>query len=152
MFNRIKKQISDKKILRRYLGAKNDYRGFVAIVALLIISSLVALVVYSISISIQTKRQVSNNLLSSAQSYYMAESGMEDAVLRVLKNYSYTALNSFTLDGATVGQNITQTGNVLDIATDSNYSNNVRKLTSSLTITTSNISFHYGVQVGEGGL
>lgn len=129
-----------------------DSRGFAGIIALLTVCGLVLILTFSLGSSILAKKKISKNLLNSLRSYYLAESGVEDAVLRVLKNYDYTAVNNFTLDGASINQNITQTGNTITIETSSFYSNNVRKLASSLTITTDDISFHYGVQAGEGGL
>ncbi|MDP3056930.1 MAG: hypothetical protein Q8N37_00185 [bacterium] len=127
-------------------------RGFAGIIALLTVCSLVLILTFSLSASLFAKKQISKNLLNSIRSYYLAESGVEDAVLRVLKDYEYTAVNTFTLDGASVSQNITQNGNTTTIETSSSYSNNVRKLASSLTVTTTDVQFHYGVQVGEGGL
>lgn len=129
----------------------NSSRGFVAIIALLIMSSLVALAVYSISVSIQTKRQVSKNLLSSTQSYYLAESGMEDAVYRKIKGLNLPS-GTLSLEDATIDQTLNTVGSVTTIDSVSNHLNNIRKLRTLLTITTTGVAFHYGVQVGEGGL
>jgi len=131
---------------------KNRSRGFAGIIALLTVCVLVLILTFSLSASLFTKKQISRNLSNSLKSYYLAESGTEDAVLRVLKNYTYSPTNTFTLDGSTINQNISKNGNTTTINVSSSYINNVRKLASSLTVTTSNVSFYYGVQIGEGGL
>ncbi|MBU4338521.1 hypothetical protein KKB43_05550 [Patescibacteria group bacterium] len=131
---------------------KNSSRGFAGIIALLTVCSLVLILTFSLSASLFTKKQISKNLYNSLKSYYLAESGTEDAIVRVLKNYNYGPTNIFTLDGSTIDQNISESGNTTTIDVSSSYLNNVRKLTSSLTVTTTAVSFYYGVQVGEGGL
>ena len=128
-------------------------RGFAGIIALLTVCSLVLILTFSLSASLFAKKQISRNLSNSLKSYYLAESGTEDAIVRVLKNYNYIlGENIFTLDGSTIDQNISKSGNTTTIDVSSSYLNNVRKLTSSLTVTTTEVSFYYGVQVGEGGL
>ena len=130
---------------------KTDDRGFALIMALLVVVGLVLVVAFSMTAVVLTERKIDKNLISSTQSYYSAESGIEDAILRVIKN-DYSAINNFTLDGADVGQNITQVDDGVVILSVSSYFNNERKLETSLHITTSDIAFHYGVQVDEGGL
>ncbi len=132
---------------------KNNSRGFAGIIALLTVCSLVLILTFSLSASLFTKKQISRNLSNSLKSYYLAESGIEDAIVRVLKNYNYIlGGDTFTLDGAEIEQNITKSGDTTTIDVSSSYLNNVRKLTSSLAVTTTAVSFYYGVQVGEGGL
>ena len=120
--------------------------------ALLIIIGLVSVITFSMVAVVSTEKKIDDSLVVSAQSYYSAESGIEDAVLRVIKNYNYNATNSFVLDGASVSQNITQVDRDIIIQSSATYLNNERKLETLLSINSDDISFHYGVQVGEGGL
>jgi Tfp pilus assembly protein PilX len=131
---------------------KKNNRGFAAILVVIVLMCLILIVAFSLSAVLITKNRTSKNMILSAQSYYSAESGVEDGILRVAKNYNWTAINNFMLDNASINQNITQNGNVTTIETLSSYSNNFRKLTTSLTVNMTSIQFHYGVQVGEGGL
>jgi len=132
---------------------KTNDRGFAAIIVLMVVISLVLVISLSISVIIVNEMRINKNLISSAQSYYSAESGIEDGLLRVMNSdYDYTATNNFDLGGSAVSQNITQDGNLTTIESISSYHNNERKVKTELIITTSDISFHYGVQVGEGGL
>ncbi len=130
---------------------KNN-RGFAAILTLLIVIGLVSIITYSVSTVIYVKKQIGRSLVDSAQSYYLSESAIEDGTLRVIKGYSYTANNNFSLDGASISQNITTVNKVTAISTTSSYLNNIRKLKNELMITKDNITFYYGVQVGQGGL
>lgn len=132
---------------------KMDDKGFAAIMALFVVISLVLVVTFSMTIVVITERQIDKNLVDSAQSYYLAESGVEDAILRVVKSeeYEITAINNFTLDGVEISQNVSQAGSDISIQSSS-YLNSRRKLEVPLRITTDDISFYYGVQVGEGGL
>ncbi len=131
---------------------KNDH-GFAAILIVIMLMSLVLIVTFSLSAVIITKNRISKNLVLSAQSYYSAESGIEDALLRVMNtDYNWTAINNFNLDGSVINQNITQNENTTIIESLSSHFGNKRKVRSQITVTTTDISFHYGVQVGEGGL
>ncbi|MCK5413041.1 MAG: hypothetical protein KAI57_01560 [Candidatus Pacebacteria bacterium] len=135
---------------------KNIYiteNGFIAMATLLFFISMSLIIVFSLSTVVLMTNKIIKNSLASAQSYYTAESGLEDGILRLIKNYDYTAINSFSIDeDAQVNQNIIQTGNTASIKSVASYKNNERQVMAEMTITTSDISFHYGVQVGEGGL
>ncbi|MBU4056799.1 hypothetical protein KJ695_02725, partial [Patescibacteria group bacterium] len=125
--------------------------GFAALLALFMVTGMVLIVTFSVSAIILTRTQVSKNLIFSAQSYYSAESGAEDAVLRKLKNYDLPS-GVLNLDGASINQSFSTVGSVTTIDSVSTYLNNVRKTRVRLTITADIVSFHYGVQIGEGGL
>ena len=109
----------------------NSY-GFASIIILLILTGLVLIVTFSVNAIIFTKKKISQNLVSSTQSHYSAESGIEDGLLRVTKGYNYTAVNNFTLDGADIDQNITQNGDEISIESVSLYSSNERKVRTKL--------------------
>ncbi len=131
---------------------KKSKNGFAAIIILISLISLVLVITFSLSVVIITKNKISENMISSAQSYYSAESGIEDGILRVIKSYNYTAINTFDLDESVIDQNITQKDNTTIIESLSSYFNNKRKIKTELALTIDDISFYYGVQVGEGGL
>ncbi|OGI62051.1 hypothetical protein A2643_00570 [Candidatus Nomurabacteria bacterium RIFCSPHIGHO2_01_FULL_39_220] len=90
--------------------------------------------------------------LKSKQSYFLAESGVEDAFYRIKNNMAIGSSESLTLSSNQVttaitnvsggGKNITSLGDVL------NYE---RKISVSL-IPGEGVSFNYGMQIGNGGL
>lgn len=131
---------------------KKGNRGFAAILVLIVLMNLILIVAFSLSAVIVTKNRTSKNMILSAQSYYSAESGIEDGILRVVKDYNYTAINNFDLDESAISQSITQESGITTIESLSSFYNNERKVKTELVLTIDDISFHYGVQVGEGGL
>ena len=132
---------------------KIDNKGFATLMALLVVISLVLVVSLSMVIIVINENQIDKNLVLSAQSYYSAESGLEDALLRVINSNDYNhPVNDLNLDDSVVSRNIVQDGNSTTIESISSHYNNKRKVEAELVITTSDISFHYGVQVGEGGV
>lgn len=149
MFRSTEKEIKTKQAFHR--PAIRSHSGFAAIISLIVMSVLAGILVLSIGGNIFTKARISEELFNSAQSYYSAESGMEDAVYRKIKGYNLPSGN-LSLDGASIDQTINTVGSVTTIDSASTYGNDVRKLRSLLTITTTSVSFHYGVQIGEGGL
>ena len=134
------------------IKSKIKNKGFAAIFILIILMSLSLVVAYSLSVIIITRSSISSALLRSAQSYYSAESGIEDALLRVMKGYNYTAINNFGLGDSVITQTISQVEDTSIIESLSSHFGNERKVKSELTMTVDGIGFHYGVQVGEGGL
>ena len=134
------------------IKSKIKNKGFAAIFILIILMSLSLVVAYSLSVIIITRSSISSALLRSAQSYYSAESGIEDGLLRVMKGYNYTAINNFGLGDSVITQTISQVEDTSIIESLSSHFGNERKVKSELTMTVDGIGFHYGVQVGEGGL
>ena len=127
--------------------------GFAAIILLLVVVGLVSVVTFSMAVVVSSENRINKSLNISAQSYYSAESGIEDAVLRVTKGYNYiVGTNYFNLDESAISQTIDQDGNTTTIESFSSYFNNSRKVKTELVLTTTNIQFHYGVQVGTGGV
>ncbi len=127
--------------------------GFVTMITLLFFLSMIMVIVFSLNTVVLTTNKITKNSLASAQSYYTAESGLEDGILRVMKGYEYDAVNSFDLSSeAQVEQSVTQAGSTTTIESMAIFANNKREMQAEMTITVSDISFYYGVQVGEGGL
>lgn len=89
--------------------------------------------------------------LNSKKSYFLAESGSEDAVYRISKNMTIGGSETITLDSNTVNTTITTLlGNIKQIVSLGNVSSLERK--ASVVLKTGNgIVFKYGTQAGEGG-
>lgn len=117
-----------------------------------ILTGLILIIVASLTNIVISKGKISKNLVLSAQSYYSAESGLEDAVYREMTPYDSPS-GTLALDGASIDQTRNSSGDTITIESISNFSNNIRKVTAELIVaTTTNVKFRYGVQVGEGGL
>jgi hypothetical protein len=89
--------------------------------------------------------------LNSKKSYFLAESGSEDAVYRVLKNKTIETSETLTLGGNSTTTTITTTfGNGKQITSLGDVSTYQRKTNITLS-TGSGVGFNYGIQSGTGG-
>ena len=90
--------------------------------------------------------------LNSKKSYFLAESGSEDALYRILNNMAIGESEVISLDSNLVTTTITSpTGNTKQIVSLGDVTSYQRKTNIVLT-TSAGVSFSYGVQVGQGGL
>lgn len=90
--------------------------------------------------------------LNSKKSYVLAESGVEDAFYRLKNDLPIDETEILTLDSNTATTSITSVGNERDIVSLGNVTSSERKVKLSLKTGGVGVSFHYGVQVGQGGL
>jgi hypothetical protein len=116
---------------------------FFLFISLSIIAGLVAP-------SIREFRNANVNL-NSKKSYFLAESGSEDVIYRLLKNISVGDSESLTLDSNSVTTTVTTlSGNAKEISSLGDVSSYQRK--TKVTLSTGvGVSFSYGVQSGSGG-
>ncbi len=90
-------------------------------------------------------------LFQSKKSYFLSESGIEDASYRIMKGKNYSSQEIINLDGFSVTATIADISEGLEIISTGDVSDNIRKLKTELNSDVGT-SFHYGVQVDEGGL
>jgi len=132
-------------------------KGFVVILATILVLSAGLVIILSAGyVSLNNIKAVRNNLYS-VQAYYAAEAGIEDSLLRLLDpdmedpnpaGYSLTTGEA----NATLEISKDPIARSYTIISEGDKSNRIRKITIILKITTTNVSFHYGVQIGEGNL
>ena len=123
-----------------------------------VIASVIFLVLLSVVIiagfATPLTRELKNVRLAanSLQSYFTAESGVEDAAYRIKANLSYLPEYDLDLNGARATVSIVSAGNTRTINVTGNNQNHLRLVEARLTISSVNPQFFYGAQVGEGGL
>lgn len=96
--------------------------------------------------------RVANNLFASKKSYFLAESGTEDAIYRIRNNKQISGAETLSIDGDSATLSITTTGNnqkQIDSIGDSN--SRQRKVSVDVT-TSTGVSFNYGLLAGIGGI
>jgi len=131
---------------------ENDNRGYIALITVALMTGLILIIVMALTNIVISKRNISKNIVFSAQSFYSAESGLEDAIYREMTPYDSPS-GTLTLDGASIDQTRNSSGDTITIESISDFSNNTRKMTAKLKVAvTTNVKFRYGVQVGAGGL
>jgi hypothetical protein len=128
-------------------------RGFILILATVLILAAGLIIILSGSyISLNNIKAARNNIYS-ARAYYVAEAGIEDSLLRLRRGMNFSKSNNLTIDNGTATIEISDPiGGSRTITSKGDISNRTRKLSTVYTITTDHVSFHYGAQVGEGGI
>jgi len=97
--------------------------------------------------------KISRVNLDAKQSYDLAEAGVEDATWRILKGKNYTSPIVLTLNGFSATTTVTNVGiNSKTITARGYVSGGSRSISTSLTPGGTSVSFHYGVQVDDGGI
>ena len=117
---------------------------FFLFISLAIISGLV-------SSTVREFRNASVDL-NSKKSYFLAESGSEDALYRILNSMAIEASETITLDSNSTTTTITSIGSSAKQITSLGDVGNLQRKTNVVLSAGVGVSFSYGVQVGQGGL
>jgi len=133
---------------------KTKQKGLAAIFITILVLGVMFSVAVSINIVTVSQQRVSAGTVKSVQSYYTAEAGLEDALLRLKNNPSVPVLSyDLTVGGGTTQVNIPEVvGGARTISSQGNVSDKIRKVQVVYKVSTDAISFHYGAQVGDGGM
>lgn len=131
-------------------------RGFAVFLAIILVLVVALVIILGIGLTTLNNIRSVRNALYSIKSYYVAESGIEDLLLRLLdREMQIPSGDSYTLkvgDGLTAiipGEII---GGSRTIISEGNVKERIRKVQISIIITTDQISFFFGAQVGEEGM
>lgn len=96
-------------------------------------------------------QRVVADLISSKQSYYLAEAGTEDVVYRISHGMPYsTSGQTLSIDGQTVTIN-TETVSGRKIVTATGDWNDSQRSIQARLVAGEGVAFYYGVQIGQGG-
>lgn len=128
-------------------------KGFIALLVAILI--LVAMVTISVSVAnlIIGQHKISASIIKSSQAYFAAESGIEDALLRLRKNMQWTNPLPLTIAEGSVSTTISDIiGGARVIMAEGNVMERIRKVSIAYQVSTQGVSFYYGAQVGDGGL
>ncbi len=107
----------------------------------------------SVSLLIFQSQKVAANTIKSTQSYFIAESGVEDSLLRLGKGWNTPASYSLAVAEATAEVTISSiSAGSRTIASEGNSSSHFRKIEVVYQLSGAKPGFFYGAQVGEGGL
>jgi len=127
-------------------------RGFAALLATVIILSVVVIILAALSLTTLVEQKISRNFIKSSEAYFVAEGGIEDSLYRIAKGKNFLATNLLNVGSGTATINISGTNRDKTIVVNGDKENRFRSLEVKLAITTADVSFYYGIQVGEGGL
>ena len=128
-------------------------RGQVVILAVILFSFGSFIFVSGVMSQVLSDTKAANNSIRSKQSYYLAESGIEDVIYRIVTNKSTSASETLSLGGSTTTiDTVDVGGGRKEITAEGDVTNLIRRITTELITSTTGVSFFYGAQVGEGGL
>lgn len=138
-----------KKIPKIKINHQSGSAMLVAVVFFLFIS--VAIISGLVGPTVREFANANINL-NSKKSYFLAESGSEDAFYRIKKNMAVSSSESLTIDSGSVVTAISDDGlGKKSISSLGDVSGAQRKTSVAFSVGAGS-SFNYGVQVGEGGL
>ncbi len=130
----------------------NKYnKGQALIVSLVFFTALSASLVVGLVSPTVSEYKLADTGLKAKKSFYLSESGVEDAYYRVKTSKTIGSTETITVDGYSATTNIVDAGNQKTITSAGDVLN--RERTNELIVTAgTGVAFNYGVQVGQGGL
>jgi len=132
---------------------KLDNSGYAAIVSVFLVITIGLVTISSISSLMSIREKITRNSINSIQSYYAAESAIEDTLLRVMDSgMSYEMTNTLILSSSTATVVLEQVDNTLVVTAMGDKNNFNRSLQVQLEPETDGINFNYGIQTGQGGV
>ncbi|MEK9195292.1 MAG: hypothetical protein AAB975_02865 [Patescibacteria group bacterium] len=127
-------------------------KGYAAITATIFIL-VVSLVIIS-AFTFFTLQEVRTNraYVESIDSHYVSESGIEDAAYRILAQKLIGASQTLGVGDGTTTVTVTTSGSSRTIRSEGVRNAFQKNLETTIAVTSSGVSFHYGVLVGAGGI
>lgn len=137
---------------KKYYSRKQNYnKGAALLIAVVFFLIISITIVIGSSGSVIAERKMAQNLIKSKASYFASEAGAEDVSYRIIKSKNFNNEEVLVLDGIIATSTVVDTDGNKEVTTTGNASNFIRKTKTNL-IPGTGASFHYGVQVGGGGL
>ena len=139
------------KKFNRIFPQKSNQSGAAMLIAVIFLIFISLAVIAGLVVPSVRGYQVASENINSKKSYFLAESGVEDAYYRILNNKPITSSETINLDSNSTTTSIITTNGKKEIISLGNVSNYQRKVDLSLASGTG-ASFNYGVQTGLGGI
>ena len=133
--------------------SKYNQKGFVAFFIAILVLVIVFGIVLSISFLTLSQQKISSNIIKSSQAHYVAEAGIEDALVRLTKGMNFSSSYNLIIGQGTATIEISDLiGGSLTITSFGNVSDRIRKIRVIRIMSTKGVSFFYGAQAGDGGI
>jgi hypothetical protein len=109
------------------------------------------IIVSGFSSVVLREAKISRNLVNSQKSFFLSEAGIEDVFYRIINAKKYDSTEVLLLDGFYATTSVASLdGGEKEVSSQASVLNLIRKSKINL-IEGNGVSFHYGVQVGNGG-
>lgn len=112
---------------------RNNEQGQVAIIAIIVVSMMLISVVFAISFIAVTNYQTAGVNSVSVQAYFLAESGMEDALIHLRRDLLYSG-GTYDSEVGTYTITVDKSGNDYTVRSEGSCGDVVRVITASLSI------------------
>jgi hypothetical protein len=130
---------------------KNFNRGEAVITTVIFLLFISLAIIFGISSLVLKETRIANDFFLSKKSYFLAEGANGDLIYRILELKNYSPEEVMFLDGYLATTTTTSIGDEIEIVSRGDFAGKVRKIKTVL-ISGIETSFHYGVQVGDGGV
>jgi len=131
---------------------KKGHKGAATLVLVFFFMFISITILIGIVTPVVREFKIASNVITSRQSYFASESGVEDAIYRIKNNKQIGSSETIVLGSSTATTTINSiTANKKEISSLGDSGSLQRKNNISLT-TSPGLSFSYGAQVGGGGL
>ena len=134
-----------KKTMSHQHGA-----ALLIIVIFLLFISTVIISGFSLPLLREYKR--AKDIIVSTEAFYLAEGGNEDAYFRLRNNLQVPASWTIVLNNATTTITVVTNGDTREITSVADKDFYVRKVETIVSTTETDVEFHHGAQIGEGGV
>jgi hypothetical protein len=130
---------------------KYSNKGHVMMLATIFFLVVSLTVIFGLSEPIVRQKRITTDALQSRQSYFLAEGGVEDAILRLKSGMEVLPVETLTLNGVSATITTSDTDDGKTILAEGDVNDLVRRVETTLMLG-SGVSFHYGMQAGQGGI
>ncbi len=128
-------------------------KGAALILSVILIMSVSLIICLGLSFLTFNSLISARNKIKSAESYYAAEAGIEDSLLRLKESMQIFSPNNLVIGDNSANIEISELiGGSRTIISQGDAQERIRKLSVNYVVVTDEISFYYGAQVGEGGV
>lgn len=127
-------------------------KGFVSLAFLLLMIGAITILgggAAFTALSVQRNIQASED---SMKSYYASQAGIEDASYRIIKGLPYSSSYTLSVGSSQATITVSQAGQTRTVQSQGDTKSIKKLLSTILTLSTTNVSFPFGTQIGEGGI
>ncbi|MFH1671340.1 MAG: hypothetical protein ABH889_01005 [Candidatus Portnoybacteria bacterium] len=132
---------------------KINQKGFISFyITILVLAAFLGIGTSIFSLSLKEHKIIQNTARAS-RAYFAAEAGLEDALLKLNMDMNWSSPYTLNVDDLIATISISGlVGGTRIITAEVDAASHIKKVQVLYQITTEEISFHYGAQVGDGGM
>lgn len=136
-----------------FLPEKRRKKGFAAFFVTILVIIIMIVIGGGMTVLIISELKMLRNITDSTKAYYMAEAGIEDGLLRLRRGMSWSSPYDIVEGEVKTSVSISdKVGGARIITSTGDFLSRIRRVQAVYAISTTDVSFHYGAQVGEGGM